>query len=475
MKKILLLLMALLSVFFITWGVKAKTPINRPSDLEEEQETPWYENKYTAPQAGDEWYLDPEIPLNYIPVPGEDELYMVVDDSGNITGYRHRTQQADGSWVWEDVNPDIPDNYEKVDGLDNVYKVTDQDGNTSYYKYVRNDDDTYCFVPVNENGTPLDDGTSAETIGDNYVHVSDNIYAVYNDDNVKMGYRERVKDDSGNYVWKVCDAPAVSTSVGNGLGSIAKNSGSSSSSAGSGTSGNSSGNAVTANNNVLIGNSGNNSKTDNGDGTYTVTDKTTSTETKDGYLYTYETTVYSTYDSSGNLLSTRKDGPYEVSKVAAGNTSTEADQSQIASTLDGELSRVSASVSFDTDKATEVLSKLNAERKSQGLSALSMSTSSEAYKLACIRAADMAIYDHSSSSSPMYGTLDNMVSMFGCSSSHPSENIWKASSKSAAEIHTRFQANESSRSVRMSSGYSEVGIAIVEQNGQSYIAEIYLQ
>ena len=124
--------MTLLTIFFVTWGVKAKTPINRPSNLEEEQETPWYENKYTSPQAGEEWTLDPEIPLNYIPVPGQDELYMVVDDSGKIIGYRHRTKQADGTWVWEDVNPDIPDNYEKVDGLENVYKVTDANGKTSY-------------------------------------------------------------------------------------------------------------------------------------------------------------------------------------------------------------------------------------------------------------------------------------------------------------------------------------------------------
>ena len=217
-----------------------------------------------------------------------------------------------------------------------------------------------------------------------------------------------------------------------------------------------------------------NSKKDNGDGTYTVTDKTVSTETKGGYLYTYQTTVYSTYDKTGNLISTKKDGPYEISKVAAGGTSATADQSQIASTLDGELARVSGSVSFDTEKASQVLNKLNAERKNQGLNTLSMSASSEAYKLACIRAADMAIYDHSSSSSPMYGTLDSMVSRFNCHSSHPSENIWKASTRSASEIHTRFQANESSRKVRMSNGYSEVGIAIVEKNNQTYVAEIYL-
>ena len=115
MKRITLTFMILLSVFFTIWGVKMKHPINRPENVKEDTETPWYETKYQAPKADDEWTLDPEIPLNYIPVPGEDELYMVVDDSGNITNYRKRVKQADGSWVWQDVNPDIPDNYEKVE------------------------------------------------------------------------------------------------------------------------------------------------------------------------------------------------------------------------------------------------------------------------------------------------------------------------------------------------------------------------
>ena len=168
--------------------------------MEEEQETAWYDNRYTAPKAEEEWCLDPEIPLNYIPVPGEDELYMVVDDSGNIIGYRHRIKQADGSWIWEDVNPDIPENYEKVEGLENVYKVTDEEGKTSYVMYVRNSDDTFCFVPVDKNGIPLDDGKDADKITDEYVHVDENVYAVYNDENVKIGYSELVKQSDGSYV-----------------------------------------------------------------------------------------------------------------------------------------------------------------------------------------------------------------------------------------------------------------------------------
>ena len=153
----------------------------------------------------------------------------------------------------------------------------------------------------------------------------------------------------------------------------------------------------------------------------TITEKTVDTKTENGYTITYQTTVNSTYSKDGVLLSTKKDGPYEVSRVAATGETAKADQSKIASTLDGELSRVSAKVAFDTNKANEVLAKLNAERKNQGLNTLSMSASSEAYKIACIRAADMAIYDHSSSS-PMYGDLNALVSRYHCTTSHASEN-----------------------------------------------------
>ena len=314
----------------------------------------------------------------------------------------------------------------------------------------------------------MDLKNDASTISKNYVHADGNIYALYNKDNVKMGYRERVKNNDGSYSWKVADPPKTSKIAGNGSGLVTKKNQNTS----SGSSNNSSSSDA---NKTLVGDSGNSStKKTNSDGTYTITEKTVDTKTENGYTITYQTTVNSTYSKDGVLLSTKKDGPYEVSRVAATGETAKADQSKIASTLDGELSRVSAKVAFDTNKVNEVLAKLNAERKNQGLNTLSMSASSEAYKIACIRAADMAIYDHSSSS-PMYGDLNALVSRYHCTTSHASENIWKASTKTAAQIHTRFQANTGSRKVRMSSGYTEVGIAIVEKNNQTYVAEIYLK
>ena len=173
MKKLFFTFITLLIVFFSAWGIKLRMPINRPNNVQGEQQVAWYETRYTAPTAEEEWTLDPEIPVNYLPVAGEDEVYMVLDDSGNIVGYRHRTQQEDGSWLWTDIEDPNAEHYEKVDGLDHVYKVTDKDGNSSYQQYVRNEDGSYAYVPVNENGVPLDDGADATTIDTtHYVHKS---------------------------------------------------------------------------------------------------------------------------------------------------------------------------------------------------------------------------------------------------------------------------------------------------------------
>lgn len=123
MKKLFFTFIALLIVFFSAWGIKLRMPINRPNNVQGEQQVAWYETRYTAPTAEEEWTLDPEIPVNYLPVAGEDEVYMVLDDSGNIVGYRHRTQQEDGSWLWTDIEDPNAEHYEKVDGLDHIYKV----------------------------------------------------------------------------------------------------------------------------------------------------------------------------------------------------------------------------------------------------------------------------------------------------------------------------------------------------------------
>ena len=470
MRKSFTILCLLLVILGVEWGVKAKMPINRPSNIQEKEETPWYESRYSTPKADADWVLDEEIPVNYIPVPGKDNIYMQVDNNGNVKKYWKRTQQADGSWVWSKYDPNIPDNYEPVKGLKNVYKVTSRDGTIKYLKYIRNKDNSFAFVEVDKNGKSIDEGKSAESVPNNYKHISKDVYAVYDKNNVLTGYRKRVKNKKGKYIWKETDKPKTSSDDINAINKALT--GDSATKAASSTSAQ---NNTSSNNEIsAIGSDSSNQKrSNNSDGTYTVTETSQDTKVENGVRITYETTIQKIYKKDGTLLKTKKIGPQVINKETL-TAADSPDKSKIKSTLDKELARVSSRVEFDTKKANDVLTKLNAQRKSEGLSSLSMDTSSEAYKLACIRAADMAIYDYSSSTSPMYGTLNDMCNLWKISSSHPSENIWKAPSKTADEIHSRFQSNDGSRKIRMSNGYSNVGIAVIEKNGNTYIAEIYL-
>ncbi len=456
MRGIILTFSILIIVFFGAWGFKARSPIDRPDNAETELETPWYLSSYSSPIVDEEWMIDPSIPDNYVPVPGEDELYMVVDSSGKITAYKHREKMEDGSWAWSDVNPDIPDSYELVEGSDNLYKVTAEDGTVSYYLYVRNDDDSYTFVACDEFGVPYYDGEDAEVIASNYKNFDGNIYSVYNENGVQEGYAERKKNEDGSYTWHYLDTPTVREYAASHNTPAP--------------------NTDNDNHNIMIHGEGegDGNKVSNGDGTYTVTNKTMNTKTENGYTVQYQTIVTNTYDRDGNLLFTKTEGPTEVSRTKTSSAETP-DPSLVKGTLDEEYSRVSASVSYNTELANQVLALLNAERTAEGLPTLSMNTNSESYKLACIRAGDMALYKYSSSESPMYGTLNDMVAKWGCSTANASENIWQAGNKSAEDIHSRLQAYEGSRVVRMSSSYTEVGIAIVSMDGQLYIAEIYLK
>lgn len=465
MKSLFLMFAALCVVFGGTWIAKANTPINRPETLTEDATTAWYESgNRTVATASDEWYIDPEIPVNYVPVPGEDEVYMVINDSGNITGYRKRVQQSDGSWLWTDVETENNE-YTPVEGVENLYLVTNAEGNESYQLYVRNEDDnTYTFVNADANGTPYYNGTDASSIADNFERVTGNIFAVYNENGIKEGYAERVQGSDGNYFWQATQPPTNSSL--NGIGSLSESQNANNSHTGE----------ETANGNAGTGSVPEQSTTTNPDGTYTVTMTQTETKTVDGQSVMTETTYYYTYAQDGTLLSTRKGESQEISRTPLGSSAATPDPALIQNTLDAELARISAEVTFNTDKAQEVLAALNAQRISQGLGQLTMDTSSDAYKLACVRAADMAIYRNASTASTLYGSLDDMVERWGIQHTEtPAENVWGTPTKSAAEIHSRFQSIDAMRMTRMSQDYTHVGIAVVDTaDEQTYIAEIYL-
>lgn len=297
MKKIIIILSLLLVVFIGVWTVKLKTPMDAGDPYADglSEDAPWWEvlPEGTAPTPDDEWVLDPEIPDNYIPVLNGDELYMVVDDDGNIVKYRQRIRQEDGSWLWQDVDPNIPQDFIPVEGLENVYMTTDADGAVRYYRYTRNPDDTFFFTEVDAQGNPLPDETpAADEIPPNFIRVSGNIYAIYNEYGVLIGYKERVLREDGTYAWVECDAPA---DTGQNSGKIP---GVSVEPSGGGTG------------DIYIVTGGDNEEKTG----YQETNTYTETTQEDGWTIVYETTITKVYDLEGNLISTKKDGPTEINR-----------------------------------------------------------------------------------------------------------------------------------------------------------------
>lgn len=470
MKKLFILFCCLQLAFGGLWIVKATSPESRPDPFDQgidSHEGAWWLAADDMPEVGEEWKLDPEIPLNYVPVLGEKEVYMVIGEDGNIEGYRKRTQQEDGSWLWEDINLDnidIPENYESVEGIPDVYKVTNDDGSVKYLKYIRNDDDTYCFIDVDKNGNEINASASdGMQIPENYRRIKGNIYAVINEDGVVIGYKERVLNKNGSYEWIDCEKPDVNqkkpgenteTPVAQPEGNEDPNEG---------------GSGITVINPKIE------TETIAGGG-YKETETIIDRKNTGGWIITYQTIVTRTYDNQGKLLSTKKDGPQEISKVqeAAGNQAAP-NPNEIAPTISAEYNRITAGLSIRNDIGNDVLAKLNAERSAEGMAPLSMSSDSDVYKIACMKAADMAIYNHADYDSPLYGDISSMINRFGIASPGPSETLWKATgTKTANDIHVRFQAQEISRKARMNKDYSSIGIGIVEKNGYLYIAEILI-
>lgn len=488
MNKIILLFLALFMVFCGCWVFKSKTPLNR--HLNETQEVSnWWDTeneiKPLSQEVSEEWYLDPRIPADYVPVMGQDGLYMQVDENGTIVAYWQCSEDGD-TLNWEKVNPDIPDNYEMVEGLEDVYKVTDDNGAVRYYKYIRNPDNSFTFVEVDKYGNIIDEyivsceseASSTNSIPVNYMQIDGNIYAVKNKEGVVVGYKEKTEDSDGNYSWSPVSASKLnlSNSGKSRNGGVVTNSPSVTVTA-----------PVQTSVPVQTSELPKVTKTekpqnnpDPGDGSMisqeskSHTQKETYQEVKyEGeYKCTYEYYIIKTFDEYGNLISSQTDGPYLIDKTYAGrNTQQTPNQNLIESNIDNEIMRVAGSLE-GSGSASSVINNLNAERTSNKVPALS--TNGDAQKLATLFAADMATYDNSTSTSPMYGTLDQLMERYNISNQGYALNIWRTTSDDASNIHKRFQSIDSCREARMNENFNQVGVAIYQNNGYYYVAEVLL-
>ena len=506
MRSLTAVFVILLGLFLGSWIYRAKQGAERPDEYREgydENAGSWW-NDASMYRTEEGWSLkDMDVPDNYKPVPGQSNLFMVVDTNGRIICYMRREKQIDGSWKWEQVNPDIPENYEAVEGLEDVYRVTDEEGNVSYYKYIRNEDDTFAFIPCDEKGNPIGRKADATTIDSRHVNITGNIYSLLNEHGVVIGYQRRKEKEDGSFVWEdvpdfeemakrlkesgdkensskvdmdalyedlsneqdagsqVLKVPDIETPVLTDPGDP----------------------SVPVINITMPENGGQVSATpgqttviNNADGSITKTKIIRETRTEDGRKTTYESKITQVYNEDGTLRESKTDGPYPVKsgEIITDNVSPVPDPDAKASSLTAEKARFGSGVSYDDSIEDSVIASLNAQRVENSLPALRCTE--EAKALARLRAADMMKYDTTDTSLPTYGTLSEMLAFYGIESDSPGENVWKTQAKDASDIHARLQASENARKTRMGKDISQVGVAVAWDAGKEhmYYCEVFL-
>ena len=124
MNKLIIILAVMLVVLGCVWFFKSTTPTEERNDtVNITEDDKWWDTSLLSNIKTDTaWMLDPEIPVNYIPVIDQEEVYMVLNDDGTINRYRRRYKDEEGDWVWEDIiEDDMPVSFKPVPGEDNIF------------------------------------------------------------------------------------------------------------------------------------------------------------------------------------------------------------------------------------------------------------------------------------------------------------------------------------------------------------------
>ena len=159
----------------------------------------------TTPDS--DWVLDPTIPGNYIPVPGETDIFMVLNEDGTVKEYRRRKQNDEGGWDWETIENPTGMDIEKIKDTPygDVFRLAN-DEFEEFKRYVVDENGGFAWVDTDENGLDLNLPTTS-ILPDNFVPTLDNTYAVYNDNGVLQSFLKRTVNDDGNYQWLLVNRP----------------------------------------------------------------------------------------------------------------------------------------------------------------------------------------------------------------------------------------------------------------------------
>ena len=465
MKKLIFIFAMSVVILGTVWYFKSTTPAERNDTVQYSKGAGvwWDTTMWSNVKTDTGWILDPDIPSNYIPVLGLEETYMVLNEDGTVNRYRKRVKDDAGNWVWSDIiEDDMPFSFRPSVVDDDIYSYIGSSGEEELYRYVRNGDDSYAFVPVDENGTDIGyEMPQGDSLPDNLVLVNGNVYASLDDHGVIVKLWERNINELGAIYWQEIHRPYQN--AGSGITDPFTNCDNNHLSPVTAEITISESTSITPPNDVCLS-----------EGQTFSTETYTESKTTGGWEVTYETVYTYIYNADGSLYATYKDGPNEIERVQVveQRSNLSADIAAIEPNIQAEAIRVAAGLTYKRDIAASVLAGLNGYRTENGIVPLSMNYDSDAGRLAEIYAADMAKYNSGDIESPLYGTIEDLAARYGITKTI-SINVWRCAEKSAEDINIRLQSVESSRSVRMDSSKTEVGISIVAKDGFFYIAEVF--
>lgn len=158
MKKLILIFAMSVVILGTVWYFRSTTPTERNDTvIYNKGAGVWWDTTMWANVKTDPgWILDPDIPANYIPVLGAEETYMVLNEDGTVNRYRKRFKDDAGNCVWSDIiEDDMPVSFRPSAIDDDIYSYIGSNGVVELYRYVRNGDDSYAFVPVDEDGNDV--------------------------------------------------------------------------------------------------------------------------------------------------------------------------------------------------------------------------------------------------------------------------------------------------------------------------------
>lgn len=343
----------LIIVFLIIWASKSKQPIvndiTTGYSVEQSSSNIWWQGEEETSAIKDN-----SIPDGYVKVPGEDNLYMVLDENDKVKEYVLRTIAEDGSSNWELFNKNISSIMTHVEG--DIYKRETKD-KTLYFKYIEKDDGSYTIEYIKDY-----------------------------EENTENTIKEEVIRES---------------------------------------------------------------------------------RYEDGFIVVYETVIIKTYNSAGELINTRTEGPNVVSKSKDEDT-----MDVKREWISGEYAKKSGKCDYKENISDVLMGLLNTKRKELGATAYTSDAQSVETIIAKTAAAELLSNDFNYNSE-FFSKLDKYYPNYNILSLTVPHSVGNTNEEIAEFVHKQFDGNEDACKIRYGTKYTNAAICVVNADEGYFIVEIY--